>query len=151
MQLKWRCPVCKKTIKKGVDFRIYELSHGAETLHPEHRAKTVHIIPLSEIIAVALGIKQSWSLKVQEQWKLFASKFGNEITALIDTPVEKLAEVDRKTAELVRAFRKGEFNYIPGGAGVYGIPVPPGKKAETKYYEQSQRAEQKSLGDFKKQ
>lgn len=148
IQLKWRCPVCKKTIKKGVDYRIYELSGGAEASHPEHRAKTVHIIPLSEIIAVALGIKQSWSLKVQEQWKLFANKFGNEITALIDTPVDKLAEIDKKTAELVKAFREGKFSYIPGGAGVYGIPIPPGKKAETKYFEQSQKAEQKSLGDF---
>ncbi|MBU3958202.1 MAG: TIGR00375 family protein [Nanoarchaeota archaeon] len=140
----WRCPECGKPIKKGVDFRIYELSRGAETSHPEHRPKTVHIIPLSEIIAVSLGIKQSWSLKVQEQWKLFASKFGSEITALVDAPVEKLAEVDKKTAELVRAFREGKFSYIPGGAGVYGIPVPPGKKAEVKYFENRQS----SLEDF---
>ncbi len=142
----WRCPECQKPIKKGVDYRIYELSGGAELKHPEHRAKTVHIIPLSEIIAVALGIKQTWSIKVQEQWKVFVNKFGNEITALIDTPVEKLAETDRKTAEFIKAFREGKFSYVPGGAGVYGIPVPPGKKAEVKYYE----SVQKSLGDFKK-
>jgi len=83
---------------------------------------------------------------VQEQWKLFADKFGSEITALVDAPIEKLAEVDKKTAELVRAFREGKFGYIPGGAGVYGIPVPPGKNAEAKYYERRQS----SLGDFGK-
>ncbi len=168
MNFKWRCPVCKKPIKKGVDYRIFELSHGAETKHPDHRPKTVHIIPLSEIIAVAHGIKQSWSLKVQEHWKAFVNKFGNEITALIDIPTEKLAEVDKKTAELVNAFRKGEFNYIPGGAGVYGIPVPPGERVNVKYYDSSQALQtgmtenkkienksetddpQKSLADFGK-
>ena len=143
-KLNWRCPDCKKTIKKGVDFRINELSGGRKLSHPDHRPKCLHTIPLSEIIAIAHGIKNAWSQKVQDMWRVYVDRFGNEITALIDTPIEELNKIDPKTAELVRLFREDKFRYVPGGAGVYGIPVPPNKPFEVKYYE----ARQKGLGEF---
>ena len=141
----WRCPNCGKPIKKGVYERIEELADLKEPIHPNHRPKYIHIIPLSEIIAIALGIKQVWSGNVQEMWKTFVNKFDNEINVLIDTPIEELTAVHEKTAELVKLFREDKFQYIPGGAGVYGVPIPPGKKIDINIY----KHRQKSLSDFK--
>jgi PHP family Zn ribbon phosphoesterase len=104
----------------------------------------MHIIPLSEIIALALGLKQVWLAKVQDLWKAFINRFGNEITVLADVPEEELLKVHGRTAELIAAFRADKFRWIPGGAGIYGVPVPPGKRAEIKYFE----SRQKSLSDF---
>ncbi len=142
----WRCPECKRPIKKGVDQRIGELADLPEGKHPEHRPPCMHIIPLSEIIAISLGIKQAWSQKVQDLWKEFVKAFGSEIKALIDTPIGELEKIHKPTAGLVQAFREGKFRYIPGGAGVYGIPVPPGKPFEIKYFE----SKQASLSSFSK-
>ena len=77
--MKWRCPSCGKPIKKGVDYRIHELADLPENNHPEHRPKCIHIIPLSEIIALAYSISNAWSEKVQKIWKDFINSFGNEI------------------------------------------------------------------------
>lgn len=145
-KLNWRCPNCKKPIKKGVDFRIEELAKWKEAHHPEHRPKCIHIIPLSEIIAIALDIKQAWSERVQSLWREFVDKFGNEINVLIDAKIEDIEKVHKKTADLVKLFREDKFQYIPGGAGVYGIPVPPGKKVNIDFY----KHRQKGLEDFVK-
>ncbi|MFQ6009713.1 MAG: TIGR00375 family protein [Candidatus Aenigmatarchaeota archaeon] len=135
----WRCPNCKRAIKKGVDFRIEELASFEEDRHPSHRPKYVHIIPLSEIIAKALNITNVWSVKVQDLWRQLVDSFGSEIKVLIEVPIEDIAKIDQGTSELISAFRNGKFRYIPGGAGVYGIPIPPGKKLEIKYYEHKQK------------
>lgn len=134
IRLKWRCPSCGKPIKKGVLERIDELANSKEPIHPDHRPPCLHIIPLSEIIALSLGVKNVYSTKVQEIWNLFIRKFGNEITILTTIPTSDLEEIDKKTADMVQLFRENRFNYIPGGAGEYGIPVPPGKEAKMKVW-----------------
>jgi uncharacterized protein (TIGR00375 family) len=135
VQLKWRCPACGKPIKKGVLERIDELAGNNESIHPDHRPPCLHIVPLSEIIGLSLGMKNVYSTKVQERWRTFIKRFGNEITVLTATPISALEEVDKKTAEMIQLFREDKFNYIPGGAGEYGIPVPPGKKAKMKVWD----------------
>ena len=143
-KFKWRCPSCGRPIKKGVDFRIEELATVKENVHPGHRPKYVHIIPLSEIIAESLGISNAWSVKVQDTWKEFVRRFGNEIRVLLEVPVDEIRRVNAKTGDLISAFREGKYRYIPGGAGVYGVPVPPGKEFEIKYY----KHRQKNLAEF---
>lgn len=155
---KWRCPICRSTIKKGVAERIEELADLKEPMHPDHRPPCLHTIPLSEIIALALKTKQPYSAKVQEMWKRFISKFGNEINVLIDAQPNVLAEIDQKTSELIVAFRNNQFSYVPGGGGVYGIPVPPGAEATMKVWKKGQVNEttlneqidskQRSLSEF---
>jgi len=155
---KWRCPACKSPIKKGVAERVEELADLKEPQHPDHRPPCLHTIPLSEIIALAIGTKQTYSEKVQEMWRKFISRFGNEITALINTPIDQLSEVHPKTAELIAAFRQNKFSYVPGGGGFYGIPVPPGKNATMKIWKNgrvqevdlSERVDshQRSLSEF---
>ncbi|MEM5784748.1 MAG: TIGR00375 family protein [Candidatus Aenigmatarchaeota archaeon] len=135
----WKCPNCGKPIKKGVDYRIEELAKWKEPKHPKHRPPCIHIIPLSEIISLAYNIKNSWSERVQEKWREFVNKFNNELNVLLNVDISELESIDKSVAELIFAFRSGKFQYIPGGAGIYGIPVPPGKKIEIKYFKDSQK------------
>ncbi|MAG08487.1 TIGR00375 family protein [Candidatus Woesearchaeota archaeon] len=145
MKLNWRCPQCRKSIKKGVDFRIEELANLNKDAHPNHRPAYKHIIPLSEIIALALNTNNAMSNKVQDIWKRFVSRFGSEIRVLLNAKHEELEKVNPSIAEYIQYFREDKINYIPGGAGVYGQLVPPNKTMEKlKTYNTSQ----KSLSDF---
>jgi uncharacterized protein (TIGR00375 family) len=144
LTLNWRCPSCKNFIKKGVDYRISELASLESGVHPDHRPEYKHIIPLSEIIALAIGIKDSWSVKVQNEWKRFVSRFGNEVRVLLYSQYEKMEELNPKVAEFVQHFREGKIKYVPGGGGVYGKLVPPGETLEIKEFKEKQ----KTLGDF---
>lgn len=140
----WRCPECRKPIKKGVDYRVEELADLPAGNHPAHRPDYIHIIPLSEIIALALKTGNAYSGRVQEVWKVFVNRFDSEIKVLLEAGEEELAKVDPKVAEHIKFFREGKIEYMPGGAGVYGKLLPPGKKAELKVY----RFRQKGIGDF---
>ena len=52
---KWKCSVCGGRIKKGVYDRVNELADLPQPVHPDHRPPYVHLMPLSEIIMMALG------------------------------------------------------------------------------------------------
>lgn len=137
----WRCANCGGIIKKGVKDRILEIADSSG--NPE-RPKYTHIYPLTEIIATAHDIKTLYSKTITEIWKRFVEKFGDEITVLIDAPIEELRKVDPKVAAYVEAFRDEKIENIPGGAGEYGKLVPLGKKAEINYY----KYRQKTLGEY---
>ena len=143
-KLNWRCINCGKPIKKGVDYRIEELSDLPLGKHPEHRPEYKHIIPLSEIIALALDINNAWSVKVQNIWKKFVDKFGNEINVLLNVDIDELSNVDEKIAEYVKFFREEKIKYIPGGAGIYGKLVKPGAEVKIDKID----IKQKSLDEF---
>lgn len=143
-KLNWRCINCGKSIKKGVDFRIEELANYEEGKHPDHRPEYKHIIPLSEIIALAYNIQNAWSVKVQEIWKKFVDEFGSEIKVLLDIDYTALDRFDKKVAIFLKYFRENKINYIPGGAGVYGKLLRPGESFEL----EGTKTKQKSLSDF---
>ncbi len=140
----WKCPRCGKPIKKGVYERIEELADLEEGVHPPHRPPYIHTIPLSEIISLSIGVKNVYSVKVQAKWEEFVKKFGSEINVLIEAEISELKKVDEKVAEMIKAFRENRIHYIPGGGGVYGKILPPGKKPKIEYY----KFKQKSLTDF---
>jgi uncharacterized protein (TIGR00375 family) len=141
---KWKCPSCKKSIRKGVDFRISELAGVGPNIHPNHRPEYRHIVPLSEIIGLALGIKNTWSKGVQKEWLKFVKRFSNEVNVLLRTDYEKLEEINPTVAEYVQYFREGKIKYVPGGGGVYGQLVRPGDAVEIKEFKEKQM----NLGEF---
>jgi len=122
-KLKWRCPKCNGTIKKGVRHRILELAKFSEEIHPEHRPPYVHSIPLAEIIRISLGVENVNSQKVQSLWREFIDRFGSEIKVLIDEPVVELAEAGEGVAKKIESFRQGRVLYKSGGGGNYGTPI----------------------------
>ncbi|MFH1224549.1 MAG: TIGR00375 family protein [Candidatus Diapherotrites archaeon] len=159
-ELNWKCLACGGAIKKGAHDLIAELSErfgNGKAEHPEFRPPYMHTIPLAEIIQIALHVEGVNTAKVQGLWKDFVERFGNEISALIDAPVEELAEVNADAAKKINAFRKGWVFYIPGGGGKYGTPVigdSPGdlerrrKEAEQGLKKKNPARGQRTLGDF---
>lgn len=126
--LKWKCSKCNKPIKKGVDFRIEELSDLPFGKHPEHRPEYKYVIPLSEIIALTKNIKNTWSTKVQELWQEFVNKLGSEADILLYKDLNQIGEIDKDVAKYIGLFRENKIKYVPGGAGVYGHLAKPGEE-----------------------
>ena len=123
IKLKMRCP-CGGRIKKGVDYRIHELSKWEEPHHPPHRPPYIHILPLAEIISITHG-KGVTTVFVQKIWKEMIHRFKDEITALIQSPIDEVYDVDPKAAGVINAFRNKTLEIKAGGGGKYGEIVLP--------------------------
>lgn len=136
-RLKMRCPECGGIIKKGVAERIDELATWDTPHHPPHRPKYVHIIPLAEVISLALGIKTMTSKKITEIWDSFIQKFGTEINVLIDADTEDLKKHNMEVGRIIEKFRAGRIKYVGGGGGQYGHPTLTDE--EDKYYGRGQK------------
>ena len=121
-QFKWICPKCRGSIKKGVKDRILELADLPEHAHPIFRPPYAHVLPLAEIIQIALGVENVLSKQVQSAWKDFVERFGNEINVLTQIPENELLEFKPEIAPYILAFRKGQVGFEPGGGGQYGKP-----------------------------
>jgi uncharacterized protein (TIGR00375 family) len=122
----WKCS-CKGTIKKGVKDRVNELATYDDPKHPSHRPKYVHIIPLSEIIAKALGIGPN-TKGVQVIWKALIDKYGTEVSVLVDTDIND-SGIDERVIGAINAFKEGKVKVCPGGGGQYGTVELPGSDA----------------------
>ena len=123
IKMKMKCP-CGGRIKKGVDYRIYELSTWDKPHHPPHRPPYIHILPLAEIISITHG-KGVTTKFVQNIWMEMVNNFENEINALIHVPIEQVKDVDPKVANVIEAFRNSTLKINAGGGGKYGKIVLP--------------------------
>jgi uncharacterized protein (TIGR00375 family) len=142
----WKCS-CKGTIKKGVKDRVNELATYDEPKYPAHRPKYVHIIPLSEIIAKAIGIGPN-TKGVQTIWKALIDKYGTEVSVLIDTDINN-SGIDERVIRAINAFKNGKVKVCPGGGGQYGTVELPGSDAYHSGKNCAKNGEpQRSLLDF---
>ncbi len=118
----WKC-TCGGTIKKGVKDRVNELATFSEPRYPDHRPPYIHIIPLSEIIAKALGVGPN-TRGVKNIWNALIDQCGSEVSVLIDADI-KNSGVDARVIGAIIAFREGKVKVNPGGGGQYGsIELP---------------------------
>jgi uncharacterized protein (TIGR00375 family) len=131
---RWKCS-CGKRIKKGVRDRIEEIATSKEPQHPEHRPPYLYLIPLSEIIAKALGQHTPFTQSVTKRWDELISAFGSEITVLLDTDLRKIAQVTVPAiTTAIQAFRDHKVVIIPGGGGKYGtIELPTDEQVVSPY------------------
>jgi uncharacterized protein (TIGR00375 family) len=117
---KWRCE-CGGKIKKGVKDRVSELADQPIPIHPPHRPPYLHIIPLAEIIAVALGQSSPFTKRVTEEWLTLIKSFGSEVKVLVDASIEDIARVAAPVVvKAIQAFREDKVLIHPGGGGEYG-------------------------------
>jgi len=119
-RLNWRCDQCRGWIKKGVWDRVNELARTQEPVHPPHRPSYLRIAPLSEVIALGLRESDAHSSTVQSVWRKLVSEFGNEISVLVEVPIEVIKVNEKRTAEVIKAFREGSLKVVAGGGGRYG-------------------------------
>ncbi len=146
---KWRCE-CKGMIKKGVRDRVNELA-DCDGTPPEHRPPYMHLIPLAEIIGLAVQ-KSASSKTVNGIWESLLAEFGTEVNVLVDAAMDELqsANRDARVVDAISAFRAGKIFIIPGGGGKYGVIAlsPEGREdAEEEEHERVQKG-QRSLFDF---
>ncbi len=108
---------CGGQIKKGVKARIDELSDT--TQKPPKRPHYQYILPLAELISTQhnKGITTKY---VQTRYDNLINKYENEINVLLEVPTEKIAQQDKKLAQIIEAYRKNSLEIIPGRAGQYG-------------------------------
>lgn len=140
----WKCS-CGGTIKKGVKDRVNELASYIEPQYPDHRPPYIHIIPLSEIIAKALGIGPN-TKGVQGIWNILITKFGSEVAVLVDADINN-SGVDERVIMAIIAFREGKVIVHPGGGGQYGSVELPEASTQAKNIINDCES-QKSLFDF---
>jgi len=122
---KWKCS-CGKRIKKGVKDRINEKADSFEPQHPEHRPYYQHLIPLTEIIAKAVGQRTPFTQTVTKRWNELVKAFGSEISVLIEADINEIKKVTAPAiTEAIQAFRENKVIVKPGGGGKYGtIELP---------------------------
>jgi uncharacterized protein (TIGR00375 family) len=113
----WTC-ACGGLIKKGVKDRVSELAAYYEPRHPAHRPQYLHLIPLSEIIAMALGTGTN-TKGVQGIWNTLIERYGSEVAVLVDADIRD-SGVDERVIDAIIAFREGKVKVHPGGGGQYG-------------------------------
>ncbi|MFH1820946.1 MAG: TIGR00375 family protein [Methanobacteriota archaeon] len=118
--LRWRCDDCRGWVKKGVWDRINELASYPEPKHPPHRSSYLKIAPLAEVVGLAIG-EDPHSPGVKSEWERLVTRFGDEISALIDATPEALSDATKpQIVDVIKAFRAGTLRVIPGGGGRYG-------------------------------
>jgi len=125
---KRRCPACKGVIKLGVRDRVDALADYPEPIHPGHRPPYLHLIPLAEIIAMAIGNKSPYTVGVHKRWEeLIQGK--TEIEVLVEADLSEL-KAEPKVIAAIDAFRHGRVEVKPGGGGKYGEISLPGPAKE---------------------
>jgi len=116
------------------------LSDFPEPTHPDHRPPYLHLIPLAEIIAMALNVKNVYSAKVQRIWNELV-KERSEIEVLVEADLSDL-EGEERVIAAIQAFRSKDVVVEPGGGGRYGMVRLPDRINHAK------GDDQRSLFDF---
>ncbi len=131
------CPKCHKRLTVGVMHRVEELSDRPEGFIPKNAIPSIHLIPLEEIIAEAVGYRIG-TKAVEAEYDRLIEKGGSEFHILLDATPEELATfVPPNVREGILRMRKGRVSIIPGHDGVYGkISLFPEKKEEGESKEQ---------------
>jgi len=113
------CPVCGRKMTKGVEQRVEELADRPEGFKPLNRPRHIHILPLSEIIASAIGSDSPATRRIWNMYNLLIERFGSEYNVLLKASLENLLKVaDSKVAELIIRVREGRVRVITIMTGV---------------------------------
>ncbi len=116
------CPVCRKPLTVGVEYRVEELA-DRPVGYVRPRAPLVHtLLPLSEVIAAVLSCGVA-TKKVASAYEGLVSG-SDEYTVLMGMEEKELRS--RSNAEIARAVladRAGRIRVSPGYDGVYGVPL----------------------------
>ena len=123
------CPKCHKKLTVGVMHRVEELADRPEGFIPKNAIPSIHLIPLEEIIAEALGVRVG-TKAVEAEYERLIDKGGSEFRILLDaTPDELASFVPPNILNGIVRMRQGKVSIIPGHDGVYGkITLFPDKK-----------------------
>lgn len=122
--LGYKCPVCGRTLTKGVDNRVEELADMPKGHRPEGAHGFVHLLPLQELLALSMGLDVETGLnsrRIMNEYERLVRRFGSEFKVLLEADVSEIArESSPDIAEVISRMREGRIKIIPGYDGVYG-------------------------------
>jgi uncharacterized protein (TIGR00375 family) len=114
------CPACGKRVTVGVMNRVDQLADRTEGAVPDKAIPAMHMVPLEEIIADALGVGVN-AASVEREYLRLVEKGGSEFDILMEHSPEDLASfVPPMILEGVLRVREGRLNITPGYDGVFG-------------------------------
>ncbi len=115
------CPKCGQPLTIGVMHRVEDLADRDEGFKgTEDNIPFKHLIPLSEIIAEALG--QGVDTKaVEDRYRGITQRLGGEFKVLLEVPEAELSRsTSSRIVEGIMRVRKGKVKIRCGYDGVYG-------------------------------
>ena len=122
-ELKGMCPVCKRSLIIGVDYRVEEIAKYPKGFRPKNLKPFYKLLPLHEVIALTKNI----GMQTKESWRIYNSlikEFENEFNILLKVPKEMLIKsFDEKFADLILKNREGKIKVKPGFDGEYGVAL----------------------------
>lgn len=114
------CPVCGKKVTVGVLHRTEVLADRDPGKRPDTARPYERLVPLTKVIAAALGIGEK-SKKVERIYDKLLAICGPELMILRETPLEEVRSVaGTLIAEGIRRVRHGLLEINPGFDGQYG-------------------------------
>ena len=122
----YRCPVCGKTLTKGVDDRVEELADRPRGYKPENAQGFIYLLPLQELIALGLGLEVEAETRLNSKriWSIYEAlinAFGNEFKVMLEADLREVAKISSpEIAEMIARMRENRIKLIPGYDGVYG-------------------------------
>jgi uncharacterized protein (TIGR00375 family) len=118
------CPVCGRELTVGVLDRVEELADREEGFRPEGAIPYVKLIPLQEIISIALGVKEIFAKVVWEEYNKLLRSFRNEFDVLLNVPSSDISAVSgERISQAILRVRENKIRFRPGYDGVYGHPI----------------------------
>ena len=114
------CPVCGKRLTVGVMNRVEELADRPEGSVPAKAIPALHMVPLDEIIADALGVGTNAS-SVEKEYLRLVERGGSEFDILLELSPEELTSFTPPIIlEGILRVRAGRLKITPGYDGVFG-------------------------------
>jgi uncharacterized protein (TIGR00375 family) len=114
------CPVCGKRLTVGVMNRVDELADRREGTVPDKAIPALHMVPLEEIIADALGVGSN-AASVEKEYLRLVEKGGSEFDILMELSPEDIAVfTPPMILEGILRVRQGRLSITPGYDGVFG-------------------------------
>jgi len=125
------CPQCQKKLTVGVMHRIDELSDRPQGFIPKNAIPSIHLIPLEEVIAEAMGVRVG-TKSVESEYDRLVERGGSEFHILLEAPPDELTTyVPERILEGILRMRQGKVSILPGHDGVFGkITLFPDEKKE---------------------
>jgi len=111
--------------------RVEELADRPEGFVPKNAIPSIHLIPLEEVIAEALGVRVG-TKAVEAEYERLIERGGSEFRILLDAAPDELASfAPPNILDGIVRMRQGKVSIIPGHDGVYGkIDLFPERQAQ---------------------
>jgi uncharacterized protein (TIGR00375 family) len=136
------CPVCKKPLTIGVDYRVEELASRPQGFVRKGAPKYWKLLPLHELIASAQGSALVTGKKTWAAYQELLAVGKDELSVLLDTPREELTKVcDERVLSAIMANREQRVKVEPGYDGEYGRLVFDGVRASPAAEEKTKKEE----------